>query len=293
MIARVEPKKYLPRSGELCLADGVFDLEESYKAVLNGARFPGVSTGFPSLDKAMGGLQPGALITLMSAPGVGKTRTALHIARQAAMDGFPVVYVTSDEAKSRLALRLACMDAKLELSNTTQGKDPSRLRRYVQDSPEFWKNIDFQEHFNLDLDSLKDYFQAKIEQKKARMGLLIIDYLQPMAATTKAQEMRIAVGKLAETFRNIAISCKSPALVISSVSRSQYKDPTLAAGKESGELEYSADAMLTLVRPDKLQNELRLTIEKNRYGEPFKSIDLVFNPSVGTMSEAESYLRAV
>lgn len=290
---RVEPERHLPRSGLLCLSDGISQLEKSYQAMKSGANCPGVSTGFPTLDRTLGGLQPGGLFLLMSAPGVGKTRLALNIARQACIDNHPVIYITSDETRDRLSLRLACIDTQTKLTSINHGTDPKTLRHYEKNPPDFWKNISFIDSCSLNLDSLKDHVQQIIEQKKARMGLLVVDYLQRLAPKTKTQDIRLAVGELAEVFRNIAISCNSPALVVSSVSRGQYDKPTLSAGKESGELEYSADVVMNLVRPEQHANELRLTIEKNRYGEPFKSIDFAFNPMVGTMGENDPYMRVV
>jgi len=282
----IQPNPHIPKPAGAWLEEAVGDLWKSHEAIANGARYPGISTGIKTLDQHMGGLQEG-LFLLLAAPGVGKTRFALYVARQAALEGYPVCYVTADEGARRLSLRLACMDSNIRLSNMTMGCDPSALDRYTKDKPEFFNLIDLQETTNIDPASLGKHLKARIDQHGARMGLLVVDYIQAMASTMGHKEMRMAVSDLSAAFRDAALECKSPALVVSAVSRGQYDNPTLSAGKESGDLEFRADGVFTLTQRDKSTNELELEIQKNRWGERYKKIDLVVNPSVGTIQDAD------
>ena len=287
----IEPNPHIPKPANTWLQEAVDDLWRSHQAIKDGAKYPGVSTGIKTLDQHMGGLQEG-LFLLLAAPGVGKTRFALHVARQAALEGYPVVYVTADEGARRLSVRLACMDSNIRLSNMTMGCDPTLLAKYVEEKPDFFNLIDIQETTNIDPASLGKHLKSRIDQHGARIGLLVVDYIQAMASSMGHKEMRMAVSDLSAAFRDAALECKSPALVVSAVSRGQYDNPTLSAGKESGDLEFRADGVFTLSQRDKSTNELELEIQKNRWGERYKKIDLVVNPSVGTIAESD-YLRQV
>lgn len=75
-----------------------------------GAPSPVTTTGFPSLDNLLGGgLRPGLLVTVMSAPGVGRTTLALFLAYMAARARastlFTSVGLDDTEVVARLAAR--------------------------------------------------------------------------------------------------------------------------------------------------------------------------------------------
>ncbi|MEI8336031.1 MAG: DnaB-like helicase C-terminal domain-containing protein [Actinomycetes bacterium] len=72
-----------------------------------------VATGLAPLDDALrGGLRIGDLSLLVGRPGVGKTVTALQIARNAALDGRAVTFVCSEHSTSALLERLLVLEAR-------------------------------------------------------------------------------------------------------------------------------------------------------------------------------------
>ena len=67
---------------------------------------PCVSTGFPALDRLLGGgLSPG-LTVLGASPGLGKSTLALNIAQHAAAHGSPVRYYSYEMPPKRLGMKL-------------------------------------------------------------------------------------------------------------------------------------------------------------------------------------------
>jgi replicative DNA helicase len=82
--------------------------------------------------------------------------------------------------------------------------------------------------------------------------MLVIDYLQIIPADEDAPEtIRERVAWNLSELRRLSRDLKSPVLVISSENREAYKGnnkPTLAVLKESGGIEYSADAVVCLWR---------------------------------------------
>ena len=115
--------------------------------------------------------------------------------------------------------------------------------------------------------------------------LLVLDYLQIIPAGKGAPDaLRERIDANLSELRRLSRDIKSPVLVVSSQNREGYKKnekPTLAALKESGGIEYSADVVICLWR-DKAESEaltarfgrktdrIEAHVLKNRNGEPAK-----------------------
>ena len=270
---KILPDPRIPRPASAWYRDRLQQLKDYSEAMKNGAKFPGISTGLKKLDNHIGGLQQG-LHLLLASPGKGKTRFALNVARKAAIDGFPVVFITADEGASILTGRLFCLDTNTRLSDLQMGRVTESFTKYVSDLPAWNNNIYFQEVNKLDIESTGKLLKERIEKKQSRMGLVVVDYIQAIASTMQRNEIRLAVGELAQQIRNVAKDCKSPALVISSVGRKHYDNPDISSGKESGDLEFSADTVMSLKQPDKGSTDVTLKIDKNRWGEKDKENSL-------------------
>jgi replicative DNA helicase len=148
---------------------------------------------------------------------------------------------------------------------------------------------------------------ALMAERKAgdKPVLLILDYLQIIPAGKDAPEtIRERIDWNLTELRRLSRDIKSPVLVVSSQNREAYKGnnpPTLAALKESGGIEYSADAVICLWRNTqeskvlakdfnrtKGLNLLTVRIEahvlKNRNGELAK-VKLNFTPAWALFTE--------
>jgi replicative DNA helicase len=229
------------------------------------------------------------IFLLGAKPGMGKTRMALSIARNAAKAGFPVLYLTADEGARRLALKLACMDAGIKLSDLSTGSDPTILQTYKSTDAEMLKRVSFFEVKEINVNSIQQHLADRIKQAGSRMGLLVVDYVQALAANYP-KEMRQAVGEITVNIREAAIACKSPALVISALSRAAYENANMAGLRESSALEYSADGVW-LLEEDKNRTvsspmqALTLKVEKNRWGAANLEIPISVNAALSTIAE--------
>jgi replicative DNA helicase len=289
MPSPLESPNNVPRPANLLLGEAIADLQLAYEAMQAGAIYPGIPTGLPTLDKHFGGMQEGIFL-LGAMPGMGKTRMALSIALNAAKEGFPVLYLTADEGARRLALKLACMDAGIKLSDLSTGSDPTILQTYKSTDAEILKRVSFFEVKDINVDSIQQHLADRIKQAGSRMGLLVVDYVQALAANYP-KEMRQAVGTITVNIREAAIACRSPALVISALSRGGYGlNPTMASLRESSDLEYSADGVWLLSedinRPvSSPMQALTLRVEKNRWGAANLDIPIAVNAALSTMTE--------
>ena len=288
MPSPLESPNNVPRPASLLLGEAIADLQLAYEAIKAGAKYPGIPTGLPTLDKHFGGMHEGICL-LGAQPGMGKTRMALSIARNAAKAGFPVLYLTADEGARRLALKLACMDAGVKLSDLSTGSDPTILQTYKSTDAEILKRVSFLEVKDINVDSIQQHLADRIKQAGSRMGLLVVDYVQALAANYP-KEMRQAVGEITVNIREAAIACKSPALVISALSRAAYENANMAGLRESSALEYSADGVW-LLEEDKNRTvsspmqALTLKVEKNRWGAANLEIPISVNAALSTIAE--------
>lgn len=111
-------------------------------------------------------------------------------------------------------------------------------------------------------------------------SVVIVDYMQLISASGENDvDARRRVGAASYIARDIADRLGSVVIMISSMARSNYKkksnsggDKTrkeasefIGSGKESGEIEYSADAVFAMVREDD-GSDIRMAIAKNRNG---------------------------
>ena len=130
----------------------------------------------------------------------------------------------------------------------------------------------------------------------AAPALIVVDYLQAMvkrAATgADAPDVRERIDRFTPELRAIGEEYGAAVLAISSQNRSGYKDGGLAAMKESGDIEYNSDAVLTLSKLDDKElkargyddithdprtTPLKLVIEKNRGGMTGRPIPLLLD----------------
>ena len=289
MPSPLESPSNVPRLANLLLGEAIEDLQLAHEAIKAGAKYLGIPTGLPTLDSHFGGMQAGIFL-LGAMPGMGKTRMALSIARNAAKAGFPVLYLTADESVQRLALKLACMDAGIKLSDLSTGSDPTILQTYKSTDPEVLKRVSFFAIREINVDSIQQHLADRIKQAGSLMGLLVVDYVQALAGKHH-QEIRQAMGAITVDIRDAALACKSPALVISALSRGGYGlNPTMASLRESSDLEYSADGVWLLSedinRPvSSPMQALTLKVEKNRWGAANLEIPISVNAALSTIAE--------
>jgi len=278
-------------------------LERVKAAILAGARVAGVPTGFKALDDAFGGLNAGKLYFLGGAPGGGKTSLALNIALNAARAGYPVVYVTCDEGARRLALKLACIENEVRMSDLNRGGDATKLQTYISTNPQMFRNISIIENGHLGMGELgvevsNRIKAAELPQGFIRQGLFVVDYLQAMAsAQSEKKEMRLAIEQLCTDLRQCAIENDAACLCISALSRGSegknYDNPDLSSFRETSAIEYSADGVMAMIEdkspPLGVSNPYlarKLRILKNRDGENNQEIRMLFNGATGKLTES-------
>jgi replicative DNA helicase len=119
-------------SGDIDLTDNAsqrFDEYLSIKTRPNGLL--GMATGFPTIDKATAGLQPGQLVTIIAPPKTGKSVLAMQIAVNVHEDGFVPMFQSFEMTNIEQQHRHDAMRAKIAHSRLIRGSlNPKEEARY-------------------------------------------------------------------------------------------------------------------------------------------------------------------
>ncbi len=116
------------------------------------------------------------------------------------------------------------------------------------------------------------------------LPVVMIDFLQRLAVTSDAlgrgsgfDDMRGRVGLLAQRLRDLATETGAHVWAISSTNRAAYltekATPNLASARESGDIEFAADAVVTIAPGEGFgdalgrTDPLEMKVVKNRHGE--------------------------
>lgn len=240
-------------------------------------------TGWPSLDKAIGGWRNGNLIILAGRPGMGKTSTLVSLANAAASAGVPVLLfqmeLTRAENQSRL---VACRTGIPHAAMVNGRMTPEELARREQAMREAG-DLPLYIHYGQGL-KLHD-IQAEIARAKRVHGvqLVLIDQLNWIDRPqrhNRDQEM----GDISRGLKLMARQQDVPIVVAHQLSRDVErrggdKRPVLSDLRDSGNIEQDAQVVLFTYRPeyyrimeDEAGNStagaLYLLVSKNSNGPP-------------------------
>ncbi|MDI6791049.1 MAG: DnaB-like helicase C-terminal domain-containing protein [Thermodesulfobacteriota bacterium] len=254
-----------------------------------GTAAVGLPTGIKTLDMMLGGLQTGLHI-LSAEPGEGKTSLALQFAAKVAEQA-PALFVSFEEPLNRLVLKSVCQPANLEMKRFFDGYgDLAQLNTAIATYGSRLRALYLIEGSSrLTVPQLKAKALQIAARHKTNQCFVIIDYLQQWASSRREfSEFRHVVGALVTELRDIANRLNSPILVISSQNRGGQGSSFMTSLKESGDLEYTADSILFLVKSKRIASPparaVDLNVSKNRFGGT-GTVPLIFRPNIGIFRE--------
>lgn len=247
-----------------------------------------VGTSLSELDAVLGGgFEPQRLMVLLGAPGGGKTTLANQMAYSAAMAGRPVLFVSSEEPPFSLLSKTLASIGKIPYSSVLKGHD-DLMPKIKETLSTYQKTLAASRLAYMDvtmggtLETIEKGAETLFEQfKDGGNGILIVDYLQNLARQFLAyrsgkQDLRLAVTEISGRLRAIAASLDCTVIALASQHRASQYDATknaLATGKESGDIEYTADVIMSIGdgstterTPSDGRTAKVLRVDKNRQG---------------------------
>ncbi|MGI6168478.1 MAG: replicative DNA helicase [Christensenellales bacterium] len=231
-------------------------------AMNNQGAVTGLSTGFSQLDSMTAGLHPSQLIVIAGRPGMGKTSFAMNLAHHASLkQNRPVAVFSLEMSREQLATRLLCSQALVDMQKVRAGQldaeEMTELARamqalslsplYVDDTPGIGV-----------LEIRSKCRRLKIDKG---LGLVVIDYLQLMQGSSRADSRQQEVSEMTRQLKNMARELDVPILLLSQLSRAseqrkrEERRPILSDLRESGAIEQDADVVMFVYRENPVDDE--------------------------------------
>jgi replicative DNA helicase len=235
----------------------------------------GISTGLKDLDARMGGLQRSDLIILAGRPSMGKTALVTNIAFNVAdayqrsiearpdldrdskdHDGAIVAFFSLEMSAEQLATRILSEQASVQ---------SEKIRRGLIDEREFKTLVEVSQRMSqipLYIDQTGGITIAQLAARARKLkrqkglGLLIVDYLQLLAGSSKSsQANRVQeITEITTGLKALAKELNVPLIALSQLSRQveqrEDKRPQLSDLRESGSIEQDADVVMFVYREE-------------------------------------------
>lgn len=264
-------------------------------------------TGFAALDELIGGGLRRGVYILMAVPGAGKTTLAMQIMDNIAIGGRDVIFFSAEMRVDDLMAKLLSRHS-LKTSHPMDSNEILALGNRP-DAVSIAEELNaiyhpYAEHTIIvprdQIDSLNAMERMLQEYQEAtgQTPVVIIDYLQQLAAKVPAGTDKQAVDAVLTEIGDLSVKMDLPIILVSSVSRAAYgKALSMSACKDSGNIEYAADVIMGLdcIDPEQASKDcdeypdrphkVRLTLPKNRFGRRGASVDLTFDAKYNNFTE--------
>lgn len=248
-----------------------------------------IPTPYEDLNRLLEGFRPGQLITIGARPGVGKSVVAADIARAAAFKHRAPVYLACLEmSRMEIVKRIVAAEARIPLHALRRDRMSEesweRVTRLLERAAGAPLVID--DSPVVTLTSLRASLRRM--QRRADVGsarMLVVDYLQLMATSSRAENRQVAVSELSRGLKLIAKEFAIPVIMLSQLNRApeqrQDKRPQVSDLRESGAVEQDSDVVILLHRDDVYDKEsprageIEIIVGKNRNG-PTATVSAAF-----------------
>jgi replicative DNA helicase len=236
--------------GPVAIEDSLRALVESLPERRAGGHVKHVLCGFAHIDDPTGGLGRGELCILGARPSVGKTTLATCIALHVALEEGPVVFFSLEMGQDAVTDRIVQAHAGVSGAQLRHGRlEDAQLAR-IDDLRERARG-------RLHIDAtpavtpLHVRHEARKENAKAPLALVVVDYLQLMRAASRAENRQQEVAEISHSLKALALELDCPVLALSQLNRqlegrSEDARPRLSDLRDSGAIEQDADVVVFL-----------------------------------------------
>ena len=282
-----------PQTAMLSTSDALSGFLD-YRERLEAGQAVTVSTGYPGLDKLLGGgmLHQGLYI-LAARPGCGKTTLGLKLAEQAAKSG-ACLFFSLEMSLEQITARRIAAESGLSIGQLMTGQSLSDDEQAkLANAASVLSTHDFRLN-RAPGASVADIAQAAHLTKNLR--LVVVDYLG-LVRSDERLSIYERVTKNSAALKALARSLNVPVLCLCQLNRAAEqradKTPSMADLRDSGAIEQDADAIILLHRPAMYEpgevksweaQTLTAIVAKNRHGNIGK-LDFDFWGSSGIIRE--------
>ncbi|HEX9692311.1 MAG TPA: replicative DNA helicase [Gemmatimonadales bacterium] len=216
----------------------------------------GVMSGFTDLDAKTNGFQRSDLIIVAARPSMGKTSFCLNLAANAALENNVRTAIFSLEmSRDQIVERLLAAESFVDLSRLRSG----HLRD--DDYPKMSRAAGLLGTAPIWIDDTPALTLLELRSKARRLkaehdiGLLIVDYLQLIRGTSRAESRQEEISLISRSLKALARELDTPVIALSQLSRAPEqrggdRRPLLSDLRDSGAIEQDADLVLFIYRAE-------------------------------------------
>jgi replicative DNA helicase len=216
----------------------------------------GLSTGFPSIDNQMGGLEDGTLNVLAGRPGMGKSAMGWQWAIAVARAGIGVLVVSLEMSAIELGRRaLAALSGvpvwamKRGMLSNEQAESVVKARQELAGLPLTIEDGSGLTAAMIDL-------RARSAHRRHGLGLIMVDHLH--IVRPEDADIRLgatwAIGRISGAMKRMAKQHRVPLLLLAQLNRGvegrDDKRPSLGDLRQAGDIEQDADVVSFVYRPE-------------------------------------------
>lgn len=251
----------------------------TFRAEVQQGKRQAIRTGFPSLDRILGGFAQGGFYVMAARPGVGKSALGIALADMMARDR-RVLYVSLEMTEAELNARrvaavsdITCTFGKLLFGKTTEEQDAAIANACGK----------LYAH-KLQISAVSTLTVPGLELQARNVGaeVVIVDYLGLLSAEDKRLSEYDRVTQISGDLKRLAKRLGCVVLALCQLNREsvsapgQDTRPRLSQLRSSGAIEQDSDGVLLLHRPEYGRTETPreasapqqffVDVAKNRHG---------------------------
>jgi replicative DNA helicase len=247
------------------------DLIDDVLHVAENGTADALSTGWPDVDRLIGGVAPGRLIVIGARPGVGKslagTNLALHVAHRL---GHAVLISSLEMPEREVGQRLLAAHASVGLTGIQTGTVPAsewaRISERYAEIAEMPISVD--DAPGQTISTIRSAAR-NLQRKRDDLALIVVDYLQLVRPSERRANRAEEVAEISRGLKLLARETGACVVAMAQLNREAAKGdgkPRLTDLRESGAIEADADQVILMHQPDDEIPELELLVDKNRHG---------------------------
>lgn len=286
-----------------------------------------ISTGFPELDRKIGGGLYNGLYIIGAGSSIGKTTFTQQIADHIASEGRKVLFFSLEMGKKEMISKTvvrelfknknSTLGAREFLNGDMKDRDWENLSRQCGNISKVLENIFYLEgNFGT---TIEDIVNTTREFKDiyGESPIVIVDYLQVIAPIDVRIGDKQNVDRSIAELKRLSRDLDTPVITISSVNRQNYLSYIdFTAFKDSGSIEFGADVVLGLQlnvmhqimnmkegqinekrklyneAKAKIPREIEVVILKNRYGAATGTHNYNYRPKFNLFEELDDTFKS-
>ncbi len=257
------------------------------RSMING-REP-IYTPFPMLNKALGGLHRGEVMTIGARPGMGKTSLGLSFGYHAAKSGSNVLFISTEMSTERLLNRVLSSQTGISTKKLRLTPQDLQAEDYesLMEAKDTLKNFYIYYKAPLSISNIRKVVRDM--KKRHGVDMVVIDYLQNIKGNGFSTVEKL--DDVAKSIHDIAIDCSCHVLALAQSNRESEKSQSLPKQsdlKGSGTIEQASDTIMMLHKnEDESDYCYWMVCVKSRDGEHL-NVPIVFNKDIQRITQDDN-----